>query len=312
MRHFFLATILVVLNASVAISAGNTVFEVLRLDVGARAAALGGSFVTMTDDPNVMFYNPAALATLTTRRMSFGFFKHILDINSAHATLGSDIPSYGHVGIGINYINYGEFKYTGEEGQDLGVFGANEINVQASYAGELMPELYYGAGAKFIYSAIANEKSTGAAVDLGIFYTAIPERLNLGASLMNIGTQLDPYLSTREKLPLDFKIGATLSPEHLPAIIMLNIHRLSDAKDNAGQYLRDFSVGVEFTASQNVQLRAGFNNERRRELKLGTSSGLAGFSFGLGVNVDIYKFDYAYNSLGKIGAWHRVNITLSL
>lgn len=301
-----------VFNVAAAYAAGNTVFEVLRLDVGARAAALGGSFVTMTDDPNVMFYNPAALATLTTRRMSFGFFKHILDINSAHATLGSDILGYGHVGIGINYINYGEFKYTGEEGQDLGVFGANEMAVQGSYAGELMQGLYYGAGAKFIYSAIANEKSTGAAVDLGTYYTAIPERLNIGASLINIGTQLDPYLSTREKLPLDFKIGATLSPEHLPAVIMLNFHRLSDTKDNFGQYFKDFSVGVEFTASQNVQLRAGFNNERRRELKLGTSSGLAGFSFGLGVNVDLYKFDYAYTSLGKIGAWHRVNLTLSL
>jgi hypothetical protein len=312
MRYCVHTLLFALLSVGSVFSAGNTVFEVLRFDVGARAAALGGSFVTMTDDPNVMFYNPAALATLTTRRMSFGFFKHILDINSAHAIFGSDILGYGHVGIGINYINYGEFKQTGEEGQDLGVFGANEIAVQASYAGVLQAGLYYGAGAKFIYSGIANEKSTGAAVDLGLYYTAIPGRLNLGVSLLNLGTQLDPYLATREKLPLDLKIGASLSPEHLPAVIMLNFHRLSDSKDTFGQYVKDFSVGVEFTATPNVQLRAGFNNERRRELKLGTSAGLAGFSFGAGINVDLYKFDYAYTSLGKIGAWHRVNLTLSM
>ena len=304
--------LLLVLGSSLSYSAGNTVYEVLRNDVSARAAALGGTFVTMTDDPNVLFYNPAALATMKSRRISFGFFKHLLDVNSAHFSFGSDIKDYGHVGVGINYINYGEFKYRGEEGQDLGYFGANEFVGQASYAGELQPDLFYGAGAKFIYSAIANEKSTGVAVDLGLYYVAIPGRLAVGASLMNLGTQIDPYVSTREKLPLDFKIGATITPEHLPAAIMIGFNRLADAKENAAGYIKDFSVGIEFTASPNVQLRAGYSNEKRRELKLGGSAGLAGLSFGLGVNVDIYRFDYAYTSLGKIGAWHRINVTLGL
>ena len=39
-------------------------YDFLRLDVGARAGALNGSFVSMTNDPNLLFYNPAALPTL--------------------------------------------------------------------------------------------------------------------------------------------------------------------------------------------------------------------------------------------------------
>ena len=44
----------------------NTVFSFLRNDVSPRAAGLAGSFVTVTGDPNSIFYNPAALSTLET------------------------------------------------------------------------------------------------------------------------------------------------------------------------------------------------------------------------------------------------------
>ena len=33
-------------------------YEFLRVDMSARAAALGGTFVSNHDDPNIIFYNP--------------------------------------------------------------------------------------------------------------------------------------------------------------------------------------------------------------------------------------------------------------
>ncbi|MBK9334584.1 MAG: hypothetical protein IPM96_19820 [Ignavibacteria bacterium] len=49
----------------------NDSYNFLRLDVGARASSLGGSFVTNTGDVNALFYNPAALSTIqNTQAMS--------------------------------------------------------------------------------------------------------------------------------------------------------------------------------------------------------------------------------------------------
>ncbi|MBI3766248.1 MAG: type IX secretion system protein PorQ [Ignavibacteriales bacterium] len=307
-RNTVIIFTLSILCSSAMIAQGNTTYDFLRNDVGARAAALAGSTVTITDDANAIFYNPAALATLTTRRVSLGFLKHMLDINSGYASFGTEIPNLGFVGAGIVYINYGEFTRTSEDGQDLGTFGAGDLAVTVGYGGQLQPDLKYGANAKFIYSSIAEAHSTAAAIDLGVQYTAVPNRFLVGASLLNLGTQLNPYVATRENLPLDFTMGVALYPEHLPAVLTINLHKLNEQQDKFFDRFKQFTIGAEFTASENVQFRVGYNNERRRESKIGTSSGLAGFSIGGGISTGAYTVDYAFTSFGSIGAVHRVSI----
>src|SRR5437867_3069862 len=149
------------LSSSFLFASGNGTYDFLRNDTSPRAAAMGGSYVTMMDDPTTIFYNPAGLGSLSRTRVSFGFFKHLLDINEGYASYGTEIPNLGFVGGGVEYINYGEFKRTGLEGQDLGTFGAGELALIAAYAGELRPDVHYGASMKFIYSSIAEVSSTG-------------------------------------------------------------------------------------------------------------------------------------------------------
>lgn len=285
-------------------------FVFMRNDYGARAAALGGSFISMTNDPNLIFYNPSGLATIERPQLSFGFFKHLLDINSGHVSYGSEIQDFGFIGAGIMYINYGEFIERDELGNTLGTFSANEFAVSLGYAGRLTPEVLYGASAKFIYSGIADAVSSAVGVDIGAHWSLPEQRLTIGFSLLNIGTQLNPYYTVEEKLPLDLKVGATIQPEHLPLFLNLNFHKLNEPPTDFISRFRSFSLGGEFVVSTEVRLRFGYNNERRRDLKIGTSSGLAGLSFGGGIITDLYKIDYAFNSLGKIGSLHRISLGL--
>ena len=291
-----------------AYAGGRSTYDFLRNDVGARAAALGGNLVTLTNDATTIFMNPAGLGTMEGRSVSVGFFKNLLDINSGYAGVTTEIPGLGMVGAGALYTNYGEFQRTGEEGQDLGTFGAGELSIVAGYGSVLESGLAYGASVKFIYSSIGEFHSSGAALDLGVQYNAVPNRIRLGASLQNLGTQFDPYGTTRESLPLDLKVGATLTPEHLPAVLMVNLHRLTDSYDSFSDRFRAFSVGAEFTVSPNFLLRAGYDNQKRLELKVGQTSGMSGFSAGAGISTGYYAIDYAYNSLGPIGALHRISI----
>ncbi|MBI5020321.1 MAG: type IX secretion system protein PorQ [Ignavibacteriales bacterium] len=307
-KQIFHILILLVFTSVAAFGQGNTVYEFLRNEPSARVAALGGSFLMATDDPNTIFYNPAGITTLSSTKLSVGFMKHLLDINAGILSYGMELKDIGMIGAGVKYINYGDFKRTGEEGQDLGTFSAGEFAFVLGYGDKLLDNLSYGANAKFVYSSIAEVNSSGAALDFGLSYSAIPGRLHVGASVMNLGTQLDPYMNTREKLPVDVAIGAAVYPEHLPAIVFIDFHKLTESEKKFINHFKQFSVGVEFLASPNFQLRVGYNNERRQELELGQTAGMAGFSIGGGFFNDMYNIDYGFTSLGMIGAIHRINI----
>jgi hypothetical protein len=97
-------------------------------------------------------------------------------------------------------------------------------------------------------------------------------------------------------------------PRGLPLLFNLNFHKLNETTASFIDRFKPFSVGGEFTLSKVLQLRFGYDNEKRQELKIGTSAGLAGFSGGVGITVKEYKVDYALSSLGNIGSLHRISL----
>jgi hypothetical protein len=294
-------------------SESNTVYNFLRNDVSPRAAALAGSFVSITNDPNSIFYNPAALSTLEAPMGSIGFFKHLLDINAGYVSYSEEFEDLGSFGAGILYTNYGTFEERDDLGNDLNrTFGASDFAVAVGYSNLLEENLHYGATVKFIYSTIAGYSSTGLAADFGLLYTVPESKVTLGLSIRNAGSQLSSYMSTSENLPLDFAVGASIVPRGLPLLLNVNFHKLNEDQENIGDRFRAFSVGGEFTLSRVLQARVGYDNEKRKDLKIGTSSGLAGFSGGVGITVSNYTVDYSLSSLGKIGELHRISVGTSL
>jgi hypothetical protein len=291
-----------------ALSQSNTVYDFLRSDVSARAAALAGSFVTVVNDPNVLFYNPASIGTLEQSSGSVGFFKHLLDINSGYVSYGQEFEGIGHFGIGVIYTNYGSFTETDESDNTLGTFNAADLAASVGYSNTLDENLYYGVALKFIHSSIADARSIGLATDLGILYHVPDTRLNLGASVRNLGKQLSAYVKTKEELPLDVSVGASIVPRGLPLLLNVNFHKLNESTDTFADRFRSFAVGGEFTLSKVLQLRFGYNNEQRKDLQIESTSGLAGFSAGLGIMVSEYRIDYALSSLGQIGSLHRISV----
>lgn len=289
----------------------NTVYNFLRNDVSARAAALAGSFVTVMNDPNVLFYNPAGIGTLEQSAGSVGFFKQLLDINSGYVSYGQEFEGIGHFAAGILYTNYGSFTETDESDNTLGKFHASDIAASVGYSNTLDQNLFYGVAVKFIHSSIADARSAGMAADAGILYHVPDTKVNLGASIRNLGKQLSTYASTSEDLPLDVSIGASIVPRGLPLLLNVNVHKLNESADNFAGHFRAFTIGGEFTLSKVLQLRFGYNNEQRQDLQIESTSGLAGFSAGVGILISDYRLDYALSSLGQIGALHRISVGTS-
>ncbi|MEO8447210.1 MAG: hypothetical protein ABI528_06920, partial [bacterium] len=88
---------------------------------------------------------------------------------------------------------------------------------------------------------------------------------------------------------------------------------LTDDADMFFDRFKNLSVGGEFDFSENVKFRVGYNNGQRQNLETGSSLGIAGFSTGLGVKfLENYSMDYAFNSLGKVGSTHRIDVGFAL
>jgi hypothetical protein len=308
MKQALSSVFLLLILAATGFGQDKGTYAFLRNDIGARAAGLNGSFVSMTNDPNVLFYNPGALTTLTESKGSAGFLKHLMDVNGGYLSFSRSVEGIGNMGAGILFMDYGSFTETDESMNTLGTFGARDIAVIVG-AGRTLDEVTsVGINLKIIYSSIAGFSSSGIAMDMGILYQIPSQNITIGASVLTLGTQVKTYAGTKEALPLDVKIGITKRPEHLPVLLNLNFHHLIDDQDSFLSRFSAFSFGAEFLMSESVRLRLGYNNQQRKELKLGTSSNLAGISLGGGIVLGEYVIDYAFNSYGKIGSLHRVSI----
>lgn len=285
-----------------------TTYEFLRTDMSPRASALGGSFVANSDDADVIFYNPAGLKFLDETPVSFSFVKHLLDINLASVSVSREFDGIGRFGAAVKYINYGSFTEADEFGNRSGDYGAGEFAFLLGYAGKLDDNFFYGSNVKFIYSGIQDYSSTAIAFDIGLHYAVPGEDIHIAVAFQNIGTQLSSYLDTKENLPFDATLGFSGKLKHLPLRVFLDFHKLNKESENIISRFKNFTVGGEFTLSRVLTLRVGYDNEKRKELKIGTFAGMAGFNIGLGINIKDYNFNYAYSSFGEIGALHRIGV----
>jgi len=295
------------------LSQSNTTYNFLKLDVDARSSAMAGSTVSMINDVNGFFVNPAIIATVEKSQGSVGFFKYLLDINSGNAAYSQKYKDAGYFGVSVRYFNYGSFDKYDEELNNIGTFSANDLAISLGYANKYLKNLSYGVSLKFIQSNIDIYNSTALAFDFGALYEIPEQNFTVAVSLLNAGAQLKSYAGTKENLPLDLRLGFNKRLEYLPLTFYFSITNINEDQDQFIQRFKNIRVGGEFILSDNINLRLGYNNQQRQDLATGSSAGIGGFSAGLGIIIeDRYHFDYAFNSFGKIGATHRFNLSFML
>ncbi|MDB5035575.1 MAG: hypothetical protein JWQ98_2816 [Chlorobi bacterium] len=300
-----MATFLVVATAS---AQKPYIYDFLRSDVSARASAMGGSFITVTNDVSAIYYNPATLNTIDSSQVAFSAFKHLLDINSGSLMFATEISGIGRTGIGVSYNNYGSFQRRDKNGQEVGDFGSSDIVAIVGWGTTLGEGFSAGLNAKAIFSTIDTYGSSALALDGGLLYVDTASRFQAAASIQNLGGQLSSFGQGSEPLPVDLRLGVSHQLRGLPLLIALNFSRLLDEQDNFIDRFAAFSVGGEFTLSRPIRLRIGYNNRIRQDVPIGSSKGLSGFSGGVGIVIKDYRVDYSFNSLDRLGGQHRVTL----
>jgi len=235
-----------------------------------------------------------------------------MDVSAGSLSYGQYIAGTGNIGAGITYIDYGSFDRTDEAMNVLGTFNSRELAVMAGLAFHYDDDILVGINAKYIYSSIAEYTSYALAMDIGFIYDIPSQNLTIGGSILNLGKQFESYAGLDESLPLDVKFGITKRPQHLPVLLNIDFHRLNEKGDQFIDRFSNFTIGAELLMSESVRLRVGYNNKQRKDLKMGTSAKLAGFSIGGGIILEEYQVDYSFNSYGLIGGLHRISLGINL
>lgn len=293
----------ILLMSEFALSAEMTGYNFLRTHVGARPSAIGGTFVAISGDVNSIYFNPAGIASIEKHVVSASYLNHVLDIQSGVVAYGHSLEKIGVIGLGINYTDYGSFDRTDKNGEKFGTFNANSYVVSASLGRQLIPHLDGGLTAKYINSVIDEYSSKAVAMDIGLLYHAtFMEDLHIGVAVMHLGQATSAFIETKEKLPTKLVAGFSKRLAHLPLLYSVNAYKYVDNDV-------EFTIGGEFTLSEGLYLRLGYNSIGSDQQVGGNYDSIAGFSAGLGFNRNNYMIDYSFSSLGQVGGLNRVSFS---
>jgi hypothetical protein len=284
-------------GANVARSAGTRGAEFLRIDVGARHVAMGGTYAAYGYDVFSLHGQPSAIAARSGYEVGFQHNEWVQGINQEYGGVQGPIGS-GRWAITANGLGASNIERTSDDafgrfGAVNGTFGVQDLAVALHYARPINTRTSAGIALRYIRSSIDNISADGFGVDVGGRF-AVSDRFTVGASVTNAGQGLK-FLRDRSDLPITARLGGAY-----------NFGRVTVASDLV--YAEDDNLegafGAEWRVVEMLALRAGYKTQAADDLDEGLTA-------GLGLNFSGISLDYAYAPFGVLGESHRVSGAVS-
>jgi hypothetical protein len=307
---YFLYILFISFSISLAQDDLTSAFEFLRTDFNPRTAAMSNAFLSPVNDVSNMYVNPAGLSYIEQDQYAINYTNHILDINGGMAAFARKFQKYGVLSVGILYMDYGDFEETNENAQALGhQFGANDFALGIGIANHLDEQFSYGVNMKYAFSKLESYNASAIVFDFGLYW-AVPftDNLSFAVTLMNVGHQFDYYKDSKEDLPVNFRMGASKKLAHLPLEIALSINEMNVDTEEVLDLIKRFSAGGEFTLSEKLRLRIGYDNDLHTDVESNDEYRFGGVSVGFGIYFKKLRIDYAYSNYGALGGISRFGL----
>jgi Uncharacterised protein family (UPF0164) len=293
---------------------GTSTAQFLKIGQGARAEGMGGAYVAVADEARAVSWNPAGLAQVSRQELAFDHLEFIEEIRTESLAGVYPVNSVnGSLGVGITYVNYGSIDRLDSSGNaEAGETSVNSYSGTVSWGQAIGDRLALGAGLKILKQNLAGTSSNGFAGDIGALFYLVPDKLSLGASIMNFGPKVKVD-STDEDLPTIMRGGAALHAIPSKLLFALDIEKENDAAAT-------LHAGTEYVYQKTFVGRVGYQNNH--EAGGGLSAGV-GFIWhpaseerrSYGTQIDSssaqgleVKFDYAYVDFGDFDATHRIGV----
>lgn len=242
-----------------------------KIGVGAKAQGMSGAYVGLSDDIYGVYYNPAGMVKMQQTEVSvmrdnmhgLGLFNYTF--------VGYARPGVARGTIGLSWINL-------SVGPNLKLYNFSENTVALTYGFPLIQNLNAGLSLKFYGASYGRIKGTGWGADLSLMYY-IEKMVTIGLICQDVNSPSIKWDTSTAEI-MDRNINAGVSGKPLPFITVT-----ADIK-NVLTEERKFAAGAEvWLFNDKLKPRIGFQ-----------TSGAATVSFGLGVVLSNFQFDYALQS----------------
>jgi hypothetical protein len=299
-----------------------TAAQFLKVEVGARALAMGGCFGAMANDASALYWNPAGIAQIKHMELTFTHTRWIADIYHGFAGIVLPLDANNLFGLSFTYQTMDEMEQTTiEQPQGTGLFfSAQDIAIGISYARPMTDYILFGLTAKMVNQSIWNETALGFAVDLGLLLDTGIKGTKVAMVMTNFGT--DMKLDGRDLIRgYDQVPGSTsnpdteakLSTEGWPMPTNLRLSVMTDIIGSPESFLPNennrFSVIIEAMHPNdnpehyNIGIEYGFLNQYFGRFGYRGNTDEEGLTFGAGINFEISDgthliIDYAYATFG--------------
>lgn len=329
---------------------GDKVFRFLDIPMTARAAALGGSNMSIWgEDVQLIHSNPALLNPSMSKQVALDFCNFVGDLRYGYTAYAHHLKGRGTVAASVQFFDYGNFQAYDELGTSLNTFKASDYSINLHYAKALADSQFnVGISLKTILSQYDIYRSYGSAIDFGITYRP-KERLVFSILARNIGWVWKTYTETPNQnasLPFSMQFGMSYKVEKAPFRLFMVYDQMQRWRmdyispiDTAGQYnsldgskqdttswqkfsynlgdfldngMRHVTFGTEILLSKHFHLRIAYNYRRQKEMTLPERRGINGLSFGFGFRVKRLGFSYAFSKMAVPGNSSVFGLSLSI
>jgi len=272
---------------------------------GARPLGMGGAFVSLADDTNAVFTNPAGLASLgdwSITSMSTQLLQKV-DYIMAGGTyrIGPGNLGLGYIGTsapcGYEYDDLGnpvsDTPISYDSNMILLSYGVNMNSMMKTPKG--MGDFSIGGTVKALssgFTGIEGATATGFGLDLGVKIGGDDSTMSYGAVIKNIGGTMSWASGAEEALESSSKLGVTAKlcgenglTKMVPGELVgsLDLELLSDGKPMV------FHVGTEYKPMDMLALRLGLDQDPISESETANN-----ITAGVGIELSGFRFDYAY------------------
>jgi hypothetical protein len=344
-RLFVGVTLLLMILAGIAEAqtsdrAGSVGALFLKLGMSPRAAALGNTYMGISDDVTGIFLNPVSIAELQGTHFFISELEYLVDMRAIAGAVSFALPENIGGRLAIHYTGFlsGDMTMTTEQDID-GIltdrnFSWNEMAIGATYARVFTDRFAVGLGAKFVRTDVADYYSQTVAFDIGTMYKTGWRNLRLGMSVTNFG----PDMKFKGEYNNTYTSGiwtSTVSEEYgwypLPICLQVGIaddyyfaedqFRITGAIDysHPNDLAERVHLGAEFAYDEMFFVRGGFFMDMdKSDIEDPVDPGdealdrFMEFRFGAGIRISNVMVDYAWQDIEALGSVHRFAVGFAM
>ncbi len=299
--------------------AGRASFQFLKIGIGARQTGMGEAGISVVQDINAVFWNPAGIAGIATSQASFSYNRWFADLNYFAGAVGFRWEDVGVFAISYANLGYGDIPEalsTAESGSSdtrTGQsFTGSDMDIGLTFARQFTDNLAIGVTAKYLREKLFIYSVSTYAFDVGTYYDTRFKGIRFAMSAQNFSKSVN-FLAVGSRkegydIPLLFSIGASIDiinpkdafinagEQHVVTVALQTV--------NSNDYGERWDVGVEYQFADFLSLRGGY----RFNYDDGNTS------FGVGVhkqlgNLDL-RVDYSYVAYQYLSSPQRVSLTI--